>query len=552
MRRWLWVTGGILFFAGGISAFDVTTARGDQPAALEAPVGESPAAESLRLGLELEQQRQWLEAVQHYEAAVRKHPDESSLKHRLLISRIHHDVHRRFQDESYQRSIRQMGALQALDLYDETLANIETHYVDSLDWGRLARHGSASLEVALTEPLFIDSMLKDADPAAVERFRLSVHKQVVGRQMSARNDLRLIASQVANLAKEEISLDPTAVVMEFTCGAITALDAYSRFLTPGQLEETFSSIEGNFVGLGIELKAAEDRLQVINVIAGGPASEAGIVPGDTIVQVDQTKTADVTPDHAADLLRGPEGSQVGLVVVDPAGKSRSLWVPRRRVDVPCVENVHLVDPAAGIAYLRLTSFQKTTTRELEKALWDLHQQGMKSLIIDVRGNPGGLLTAAVEVADRFLATGRIVTTRGRNTRENFDYTAHRTNTWNVPLTVLIDSDSASASEIFAGAINDHDRGQLVGETSYGKGSVQGIFRLQAANCGLCLTTAKFYSPSGQAISERGVKPDVAVEPSHIAARPNDQGQITSDADDRVLQTAIEAIRGDARLSSLAR
>jgi len=503
MRRWLWVTGGILFFAGGISAFDVTTARGDQPAALEAPVAESPAAESLRLGLELEQQRQWLEAVQHYESAARKHPDEASLKHRLLISRIHHDVHRRFQDESYQRSIRQMGAHQALDLYDETLANLETHYVDSLDWGRLARHGSASLEVALTEPLFIDSMLKDADPAAVERFRLSVHKQVVGRQMSARNDLRLIASQVANLAKEEISLDPTAVVMEFTCGAITALDAYSRFLTPGQLEETFSSIEGNFVGLGIELKAAEDRLQVINVIAGGPASEAGIVPGDAIVQVDQTKTADVTPDHAADLLRGPEGSQVGLVIVDPAGKSRSLWVPRRRVDVPCVENVHLVDPAAGIAYLRLTSFQKTTTR-------------------------------------------------GRNTRENFDYTAHRTNTWNVPLTVLIDSDSASASEIFAGAINDHDRGQLVGETSYGKGSVQGIFRLQAANCGLCLTTAKFYSPSGQAISERGVKPDVAVEPSHIAARPNDQGQITSDADDRVLQTAIEAIRGDARLSSLAR
>jgi carboxyl-terminal processing protease len=290
----------------------------------------------------------------------------------------------------------------------------------------------------------------------------------------------------------------------------------------------------------------------VNVIVGGPAAEAGLVPGDAIVQVDKTLTSEVSPDFAADLLRGPEGSFVGLEVVDAAGKTRSLWVARRRVEIPCVENVHLVDATNGIGYLRLTSFQKTTTREIEKALWDLHRLGMKSLIVDVRGNPGGLLTAAVEVADRFLPEGRIVTTRGRNVRENFDYSAHRTNTWNVPLTVLIDPDSASASEIFAGAIHDHNRGRLVGQKSYGKGSVQGIFRMQSANCGLCLTTAKFYSPSGQAISDRGVEPDVLVEPTYIAARPNDRGEITTDADDRVLQRAIETIREGTRLSSLPR
>ncbi len=552
MLRLLWVTGGILFFAGGISAPNLPFARGQQPPELTVSIGEVVTDESIQSGLRLEQQRLWLDAIQHYESATRQHPDDASLKQRLLVCRIHHDVQRRYQDVTFVRSVGEMSLLQALDLYVELLANMETHYVDGIDWQRLVRHGSASLEVALTEPIFIEKLLPDAKPDAIETFRMAIHKQVLNRATTSRHELRAIASQVAELAKRELGLSSTAVVLEFACGSLAALDPYSRFLTAGQLEETFSSIEGNFVGLGIELKAAGDRLQVVNVIAGGPAAEAGLNPGDAIVQVDQTKTSEVSPDYAADLLRGPEGSFVGLVVVDPANSSRSLWVERRRVEVPCVENVHIVDEENHIGYLRLTSFQKTTTRELEKALWDLHRLGMKSLIIDVRGNPGGLLTAAVEVADRFLSAGRIVTTRGRNARENFDYSAHRTNTWNVPLAVLIDPDSASASEIFAGAIRDQGRGQLIGQTSYGKGSVQGIFRMQAADCGLCLTTAKFYSPSGQAISELGVQPHVVVEPSYIAARPNAQGEITRDAEDRVLQKAIEVSRGEARLTSLPR
>jgi carboxyl-terminal processing protease len=291
---------------------------------------------------------------------------------------------------------------------------------------------------------------------------------------------------------------------------------------------------------------------ILSVIADGPAAQAGLVAGDAIVKVAGTSTADVNPDFAADLLRGPEGTMIELSIVKANGMKRDLQVQRRRVDVPCVENVHMVDSDAGIGYLRLTNFQKTTTREVEKALWDLHRMGMKSLVIDVRGNPGGLLSAAVEVADRFLPSGRIVTTRGRNIRENFDYSAHRANTWNVPLAVLIDADSASASEIFAGAIHDHNRGRLIGQKSYGKGSVQGIFRMQSVKCGLCLTTAKFYSPSGHGISDRGVQPDVAVESTYIAARPNAKGEITRDTDDQVLQRAVQTIRGESRLSSLPR
>jgi carboxyl-terminal processing protease len=552
MLRLLCVTGGILLIAGGISALNAPIASGETPLVQLTTSPEDDAQSLVDAGLRLEENQQWGDAIHHYESGLRKHAGNATMQQRLLICRLHYDVMRRYQDASFLRTIKETPTHQSLDLYAEMLANIETHYVDGVDWKRIARHGSASLEVALTEPAFISQLLANASPEAIESFRQNVHTHVIHRDVKSRHDLRAIAAIVSGLAKDELGLSGTATVMEFACGALSALDTYSRFLTAGQLDETFSSIEGNFVGLGVELKAAGDRLMILSVIANGPAAEAGLVAGDAILSVAGTSTAEANPDYVADLLRGVEGSMVDVLVVKADGTQSRVQVQRRRVDVPCVENVHIVDADAGIGYLRLTNFQKTTTREIEKALWDLHRMGMKSLVIDVRGNPGGLLSAAVEVADRFLPSGRIVTTRGRNARENFDYSAHRPNTWNVPLAVLIDSDSASASEIFAGAIHDHGRGRLIGQKSYGKGSVQGIFRMQTAKCGLCLTTAKFYSPSGQGISDRGVHPDVIVESPYIAARPNSKGEITRDIDDQVLQRAVQTIRSESRLSSLPR
>jgi carboxyl-terminal processing protease len=218
----------------------------------------------------------------------------------------------------------------------------------------------------------------------------------------------------------------------------------------------------------------------------------------------------------------------------------TMRMVRRRVDVPSVDGTRMVDQELGVAYLRLTSFQKTTSRDLDAALWQLHRQGMRSLILDLRGNPGGLLSASVEVADKFLANGAIVSTRGRSTGEDFDYRAHTSGTWRMPLVVLIDQDSASASEIFAGAIRDHRRGLLVGQRSYGKGSVQGIFPLQSSQAGVRLTTAKFYSPSGQPISRQGISPDLAVV-AQTVARPAD-GLLAERDDDPMLRAALQAAR----------
>ena len=193
----------------------------------------------------------------------------------------------------------------------------------------------------------------------------------------------------------------------------------------------------------------------------------------------------------------------------------------------------------GIGYLRLTSFQKTTSRDLDYALWELNKQGMRGLIIDLRGNPGGLLDAAVEVADKFLEAGTIVSTRGRGFQEDMDYQARLVGTWRVPLVVLLDRESASASEILAGAIRDQRRGTIVGERSYGKGSVQGIFPLHSMNGGIRLTTAKFYSPNGKAISGHGVQPHVRVQ---LVAKSYDVLAGVTKANDAAFSVALDVAR----------
>jgi carboxyl-terminal processing protease len=208
--------------------------------------------------------------------------------------------------------------------------------------------------------------------------------------------------------------------------------------------------------------------------------------------------------------------------------------------VPSLEDVKIVDADYGVAYIRIPTFQKTTARDLEAALWKLNDQHMTSLILDLRRNPGGLLTSAVEVADKFLQNGVIVSTRGRSPQEDGNYTANYGGTWRVPLVVLIDKDSASASEIFAGAILDNRRGDIVGERSYGKGSVQGIFPLGYGGAGVRLTTALFYSPSGQKISHQGVTPNLEVRTT--AKLGSGVSELRVVDDDPVLRAGIDAAR----------
>ncbi len=508
------------------------------PAAL---ASNSDVSQVLQTGRRLESERRWGEALSHYEQALKDFPGRPELQQRMSLVRIHLDLGRRSSDASFIASLHEMSQREALDVYSEVLLQIHTYYVQTPNWSQLIGQGTSHLDVALNEQEFVSRHLPNADPARINAFRRQLHSTLDSQPVLSRHEARNAVALAAQMASDQLGIAPQAVVMEYTCGAISALDIYSAFLTSAQFDEVMSQIEGNFVGLGIEIKADNGSLLIVDALRGGPAYRAGIRGGDRIIEVDGKATDDISTDVAADMLKGIEGSTVDVKVLKSQGTIQLLRLRREVVEVPSVEDVKIVDREFGIGYVKVTSFQKTTLDDFDKALWNLHGQGMKSLIVDVRGNPGGLLDSAVDVADKFVSSGTIVSTRGRNPREDSDRQANYYGTWRVPLIVLIDGYSASASEIFAGAIRDHRRGTVVGQRSYGKGSVQGIFPLNVTNAGLRLTTAKFYSPSGTAISHRGVSPDVLV---HTTNKPVVDASDASNRanDDAVLQAGIEAAR----------
>ncbi len=512
--------------------------------------------ECLAKGRSFEEARNWQEAIQHYESAHRKLPHED-VKYRWDICRIHYDVVRRYGDPSFTSAVEQMNAATALDLYSEVLGKLELNYVEPVRLEELLKKGTAYLEVSLTEPDFLSRHLPSCPAEQIENFRLNVHKMVLGRTIRNRMEARNLVNTVAMQASKTLGLSTTATVYEYIAGAVGLLDPYSGYMTAGELNEQMSAITGNLIGIGVELKADKNDLRILDVFEGSPAAMAGLMPGDQILQVGDAVTAEVSAKKAADLLRGPVNSQVRLVLSRSDERPMEVVVTRRRVEVPSVVGVEMVDTTDNIGYLRITNFQSTTTAEVDQALWRMHRQGMKSLVMDLRKNPGGLLDAAVEVADRFIRQGAIVTTRGRNGNENRNYLAKEPQTWDLPLVVLIDKDSASASEIFAGAIRDHHRGMLVGSTSYGKGSVQGLFRTDTAAGGLRLTVSKFFSPLGHPISYHGVEPDIKVESEgiqHVVGKPvkgSDGSYLvgTSTADkDPVLRRGIQEARAAIKIS----
>ncbi len=514
------------------------------PAAALPAASPELVAETLEQGRTLEQERRWGEAFALYEDAARQNPGQPDLEQRLDVAKLHFDIGRRYADASFRRAVAMQAEAESLEIYSDAANKVNSHYVQAPDWAKLVGRGTAALEIAMTEPAFLEANRPQASADRVNLFFRELRKQLSQRPLRHRLDARDAVLHASRLAQLHLGLRPAVTVAEYTAGMLGGLDEYSTFLTSGQLNDLYSQIEGNFVGLGVELKADNGALLIVNVIRNSPAQRAGILPGDLVIEVSGQSTASLSTDQAAELLQGVEGSVVELVAVTGEEAPRRLTIKREHVDVPSVDEVKIVDKDFGIGYFKLSAFQKTTARDVDAALWQLHREGMRSLIIDLRGNPGGLLTSSVEIADRFIEQGSIVSTRGRSAGEDYNYTAQRNGTWRVPLVVLIDGDSASAAEILAGALRDHRRATIVGVRSYGKGSVQGIFPLTAGGAGVRLTTAKFYSPAGRPYSRVGVEPEIVV---HTAAKPA-AGRIALPAstggvaEDAFLNAGVQAAR----------
>ncbi|MFY8220795.1 MAG: S41 family peptidase [Pirellulales bacterium] len=519
----------------------------DQPALgwsspVAGPAGDSPedlAAKASRF----EREGRWPDLVSVCESAARKGTLAPELQKRYDLAKIHCDLTRRHNETAYRTQLGKLTESDARRLYAEVLARIASHHFEAPNFARIVSRGMLAMDVAIDEPVFAAQHVQAGDAASRGVYREQIAQLAAGRTVASQVEAEAFAVWVASIAKTTLGVPTTVTLLEMTAAAMGSLDEYSAFLTTGQLDDLYAQIEGNFVGLGVELKAASDGLLVVHVIPGSPAERSGIRAGDHLVGVGGRPIGGMGVDQAAQLLQGAPGSLVTLAVLRAPSPARAITVRREHVEVPSIEDVRMADPAAGVAYLKISSFQKTTAADLEAALRRLDVAGMRSLVVDLRGNPGGLLSAAVDVADLFLERGLVVATRGRSPEEDFNYTASRPGTWRMPLVVVIDGESASSSEIFAGAIRDHARGTIVGTRSYGKGSIQGIFPLDSAGVGMRLTTAKFYSPNGHPYSGIGVEPHLAV---HSVARPVGGvalvGTAAQPASDPFFETAVDAAR----------
>ena len=318
-------------------------------------------------------------------------------------------------------------------------------------------------------------------------------------------------------------------------GLLQSLDPYSAYMTPEMFNEMQTETSGEFGGLGIEVGMEHGVVKVISPIDNTPASKAGVKAGDYIIKINDTQVQGKTLFQAVDLMRGPVGSAIEITIRRKGVKKSIVFnIIREIIQIESV-SAELIDK--NIGYLRLSSFNENSSSQLKKKIKEIRKQGsVKGYIIDLRNNPGGLLSQAIKISDFFLNDGEIVSTRGRKNFDNKKWFAKKGDLTNgKPIIVLTNYGSASASEIVAGALKDHKRAIIIGENSYGKGSVQSIIPLKNEGA-IRLTISKYYLPSGKSISDVGVEPDITVEES------GDSFAINTDTDNQ-RNFAIKLLNG---------
>ena len=338
-------------------------------------------------------------------------------------------------------------------------------------------------------------------------------------------NLRLFTEVLSIVQSQYVDdVPPKDIIYNAIKGTLRGLDPHSSFLDPEMYREMQVETSGSFGGLGIEITLRDDILTVVAPIEGTPAYRVGIQPGDRIVKIEGISTKDMQLTDAVKRMRGKPGSKIIISIVREGwAEPKDFEITREQIRVQSVKTQQL-EP--GIEYIRLRQFQEQTAQDMEAALDKFAKsEKIQGLVLDLRNNPGGLLTSAVEVSEKFLDAGKlIVYTEGRVRNQNMRFQANARRVYaDFPIVVLLNQGSASASEIVAGALQDWGRGIVLGTQSFGKGSVQTIIPLSDGS-GLRLTTAKYYTPKGRSIHGKGIAPDIIVEgPKTTAAGAADSG-----------------------------
>ncbi len=363
-----------------------------------------------------------------------------------------------------------------------------------------------------------------------------INKSVISAEIDIYKKIDLFGEVLEKINKEYVDEFNQSESMDSAInGLLQSLDPYSSYMSPKIFDEMRTETSGEFGGLGIEVSMEAGVVKVISPIDDTPASRAGLKAGDYIVKINDVQVQGKSLSEAVDLMRGPVGSGIELTV-RRRGERKALTfnIIREVIQVQSVKS-EIIDK--NIGYIRLTSFNDNSSDQIEKQIKKLKKdKNLNSFILDLRNNPGGLLSQAIKISDFFLENGEIVSTKSRKKSENRKWFAKKGDiTDGKTLLVLINYGSASASEIVAGALKDHKRAIIVGENSFGKGSVQSIIPLKNRGA-IRLTIAKYYLPSGKSISEVGVSPDIEVN------EEGDDFRIKTDTDNQ-LNYAIKLLNG---------
>jgi carboxyl-terminal processing protease len=344
-----------------------------------------------------------------------------------------------------------------------------------------------------------------------------INRPVVAEATPGYQELELFTDVLSIVHKSYVEeVEMKDLVYGAINGMLSALDPHSTFMPPEMYKEMKIDTRGEFGGLGIEITTRDGTLTIVSPIEDTPAYRAGLQAGDQIIKIEDKFTKDISIMEAVKLMRGPKGTTINITVMrESFDKPQEFSLVREIIKIKSVKAKTLED---GFGYVRIAQFQERTASDLHSALKELRLENdgsLHGLILDLRNDPGGLLDQAVKVADTFLSSGLIVYTEGREEGSKMKFAAQQKDTEpSYPMAVLINSGSASASEIVAGALQDHKRAVVIGTQSFGKGSVQTIIPL-SDDSGLRLTTARYYTPNGTSIQAKGITPDIVVHPVEI-------------------------------------
>ena len=421
-----------------------------------------------------------------------------------------------------------------MDMLWDALVDARTNYYRETSFKQLCQGGLSGVRAVVTTRGLDKSFAKLGDDELRAKF-LKIIDQSAARlvDVQPQDEQTLVRGILATLRsanRQTVQLPDEVLVSEFADGAFAELDPFTSVIWPYDLEEFQKTTQGEFSGVGIQIQSDEDgSLKVVSPLEDSPAYRAGVQAGDVITHINGNSAKGITLNQAVKKITGPRGTPVELTIRRPDLTSRTITLKRDTIKVASVKGwIHrpgggwdyLIDPQQKIGYLRVTNFTKTTAADLRKAVEEMKRGGAQGLILDLRYNPGGLLNAATEVVDSFLTEGTIVSTRADRRTPNQATVARAEkddDEIELPVVILINQYSASASEIVSGALKDHKRAIVVGDRTFGKGSVQMLFRLDDGKAYLKLTTSHYYLPNGKCIhreensQEWGVDPDVKVE-----------------------------------------